>query len=160
MVRTKDVLDIAKNIIDENIEEFSSMFHGRDPRHGDIEWITVDDVLSIHNEIIDKLNGRKGVHNLIDLKYAVDFPIMNIEGCPPKPTFEKICNCAYLLGRCFVDCGAQVAATVFCTLCKKNNYEVKFKLGDIYDIFSKTIGPNIEFSEFHYSLSELTKRNF
>jgi hypothetical protein len=108
----------------------------------------VEEVKSIHSEIVERLGGKPGIHNDIDLQYAINHPLTDFVGVPKQSPFERICNCTYLLGRCFVDCGAQVSATIFLLLCGMNGIKINFKLGDIYDIFRQIVGPNIDRSSF------------
>ena len=143
-----EIMKDANYIINSNLGEFYSMHVGRDPRLPEYNWISIEEVEYIHDLIIRKLGGKEGIHNRIDLEYAIKHPLTDIVGVEEKIIIERICECAYLLGRCFIDCGAQVSASVFLLLCKHNSINVDFKLGDIYDIFSKTIGPSISYDEF------------
>ena len=144
----------AIGIINDYSEEFSSMYHGRDPRLPKYEWITVDQVKAIHNHIISKIGGDRGIHNMTDLEYAVKHPTASIVGVDEPTIFERICHCSYLLGKCFVDCGAQVSATVFMVLCDMNHIKVSFNLGQVYDIFLKIIGPEIDLATFTNMLKD------
>lgn len=146
-------LTIANEIISNNLIEFQSMHIGRDPRLPDYEWITEDEVRKIHNEILSKVGGNRGIHNAFNLQYAIDHPKTSIVGID-KDVYYRICECAHLLARIFVDCGAQVSATVFLTLCKKNHIKVSFKLGEIYDIFSNLVGPTMDFDTFYIKMKD------
>jgi hypothetical protein len=144
-----DIIAMSKEIIRDNRFEFESIHNGRDPRYCGLNWIDVDTVLEIHKMITSELSANPNFHNKIDLKYSLKHPLTDIEGIPKKTEYEKICLCAYLLGRCFVDCGAQTSATVFMLLCKLNKIEVRFNCGEIYDIFTLCVGPTIDFDKFY-----------
>ena len=146
-------LTIANEIISSNLIEFQSMFTGRDPRLPEYEWITDAEVREIHANILRRVGGKPGLHNAFDLHYAIEHPMTSIVGID-KDVYYRICECAHLLARIFVDCGAQVSATVFLTLCKKNHIKVSFKLGEIYDIFSNLVGPTMDFDTFYMKMKD------
>lgn len=145
----KSVYQEAIDIIDSNIEEFFSIKTGVDPRLPKYKWVTIDEVQDIHKRIISKLGGCVAVHNLQDLKYAIENPLTDIDGIPSKTIFERICLCTFSLCKCFVDCGAQTSATIFILLCKINNIQISLKRGEIYDIFPKIVDYSMSYDEFY-----------
>lgn len=145
----QEVMNIAKEIINVNKKDFTGIRFNKDPRfHVNTNWLSVDDVQKIHTEMILSIGGNSGIHNMQDLEYYLKHPLMNIVGAPEKDIFEQICECVYHIGRCFVNCGAQTAATIFLTLCKLNNINIKFEIGEIYDIFPKVLDMTISYDEF------------
>ena len=144
-------IDVANYFIKKNKSEFIGIRSNRDPRKPKVNWLTVDDVIKIHENIIYEIGGKSGIHNKQDLKYALERPLIQISGTTEKGTFEQICECAYDIGNCFIDARAQIAATVFLTLCNLNEYNVAFKVGDIFDIFPKVLNDaneRLELKEF------------
>ena len=145
----QEVLNIATEIMNANKKDFIGIRVNRDPRlPKGISWLSVDDVLKIHAEMIMNIGGNSGIHNMTDLEYYLKRPLTNIVGAPEKDIFEQICECSYHIGTCFVDCGAQTAATIFLTLCKLNNIDIKFEIGEIYDIFPRTLDMSLSYTKF------------
>ena len=146
---SREIMSIANEIMNANKQDFIGIRINRDPRLPmNTNWLSVDDVLKIHTQMILNIGGKSGVHNMQDLEYYLKRPLTDIVGVPKKDIFERICECAYHIARCFVDCGAQTAATIFLTLCKMNNLNIKFEVGEIYGIFPKVLDMTLSYDEF------------
>lgn len=156
----RENIAIANSFIVKNAREFRCIRVNEDPRTtNNIKWLSIEEVERIHINIIHQIGGKSGIHNRQDLEYCLNRPLIVIDGCEPPTLIERICNCAYSIGNCFVDAGAQTAATIFLTLCKLNDINVEFKCGEIYDIFPKVISRQMMYSEFILHMFDRVKHD-
>ena len=145
-----DIMKVAKNILAENKDEFTCIRIGKDPRTlQKPTWITVKEALEIYNKLECEIGISKTNVNYVDLDYAINRPIVDVVGTPKKSQFSRICECAYMISNYIPNRSAiQFSATIFLTLCKLNEFDMKFEVGEIYDIFIELYENQMTLEEF------------
>jgi hypothetical protein len=147
--------NLSKEIINHQKREFICMLLGKNPKIPDNpKWINIDEALQIYRNLLDVC----GVFHIVsqqDLNYALSKPLMDIAGVPIKSVFTRICECAYGIYHCASETvAAQYSATIFILLCKLNNVNIKFEIGDIADIFPRIKHYSISCAEFEKIMME------
>ncbi len=134
-----EINNLSKEIIAQNKREFSCIRLGKDPRISDApKWINTEEALQIYRNLLESIGGTYTVYCIQDLEDALKMPRMNIVGAPAKSEFRMICECVYNIYPCVSrTVGVQYAATIFMLLCKLNDIQFKFEIGEISDIFKK-----------------------
>lgn len=101
-------------------------------------WIEVDDVILIHNRIIQSSGGLNGLRDRAGLEAAVAAPLQSFGGQDLFPTdIEKIARLGYGLAanHAFIDGNKRIGAMLVQLLLKWNGYQLELKTGELADMF-------------------------
>ena len=101
-------------------------------------WIEVDDVILIHNRIIQSSGGLNGLRDRAGLEAAVAAPLQSFGGQDLFPTdIEKIARLGYGLAanHAFIDGNKRIGAMLVQLLLKWNGYQLELKTCELADMF-------------------------
>lgn len=101
-------------------------------------WITADDIVLIHAEIIRTTGGEEGLRDRASLEAAVAAPLQTFSGKELYPTIvQKIARLGYGLAanHAFVDGNKRIGAMVTQVLLKRNGYHLQLRQGELSSMF-------------------------
>ena len=101
-------------------------------------WINTEDVICIHNRIIEKTKGIEGIRDLHGLEAAIAAPLHTFSGQDLFPTdTEKIARLGYGLAanHAFLDGNKRIGAMMTQLLLKWNSYPLELQPGELADMF-------------------------
>lgn len=101
-------------------------------------WLTVDDVIRLHTQVIETVGGLDGVRDRDILESALAAPLQTFGGQDLFPgEIEKISRLGYGLAsnHAFIDGNKRIGALVVQLLLKWNGYNLTLKVGELSDIF-------------------------
>lgn len=101
-------------------------------------WVTVNDVIVIHDRIIQKTGGMSGLRDQGSLEAAIAAPLQSFEGEDLYPSkIQKIARLGYGLTKnhAFVDGNKRIGAMMVQLLLKWNGYHLSLKKGELADMF-------------------------
>ncbi len=101
-------------------------------------WVTTDDVVRLHAQIIKTTGGLEGIRDLGILESALAAPLQTFGGEELFPgTVEKIARLGYGLAsnHAFIDGNKRIGALVVQLLLKWNGYKLTLKPGELADMF-------------------------
>ena len=101
-------------------------------------WIEVDDVILIHDRVIQTSGGMNGLRDRASLEAAVAAPLQSFGGQDLFPTdIEKIARLGYGLAanHAFIDGNKRIGAMLVQLLLKWNGYQLELKTGELADMF-------------------------
>ena len=101
-------------------------------------WINTEDVICIHNRIIEKTKGIEGIRDLHGLEAAIAAPLQTFGGQDLFPTdIEKIARLGYGLAanHAFLDGNKRIGAMMTQLLLTWNGYPLSLRQGELADMF-------------------------
>lgn len=101
-------------------------------------WITVDDVIRLHTQVIRTTGGLDGIRDFGILESALAAPLQTFGGTELFPdVVEKIARLGYGLARnhAFIDGNKRIGALMVQLLLKWNGYKLVLKSGELADMF-------------------------
>lgn len=101
-------------------------------------WVTADDVILIHDRIMQKTGGLAGLKDLPGLEAAIAAPLQTFGGEDLFPSeIGKIARLSYGLAanHAFVDGNKRIGAMMMQLLLKWNGYQLKLEQGELSDMF-------------------------
>jgi len=101
-------------------------------------WLSVEDIILIHSQIIKTSGGMDGIRDLDSLEAAIAAPLQSFDGKDLYPTpLEKIARLAFGLAsnHAFVDGNKRIGAMAMQLLLKWNGYSLILKSGELADMF-------------------------
>lgn len=101
-------------------------------------WITVEDVIRLHMQVIQTTGGLDGLRDRRILESAVHAPLQTFGGRELFPSeLEKIARLGYGLAsnHAFVDGNKRIGALMTQLLLKWNGYRLKLAVGELSDMF-------------------------
>ena len=101
-------------------------------------WINTEDVICIHNRIIEKTKGIEGIRDLHGLEAAIAAPLQTFSGQDLFPTdTEKIARLGYGLAanHAFLDGNKRIGAMMTQLLLTWNGYPLSLRQGELADMF-------------------------
>lgn len=101
-------------------------------------WVTTDDVILIHERIIQTTGGAEGIRDYAGLEAAIAAPLQSFDGQDLFPTeIEKISRLGYGLAanHAFVDGNKRIGAMMTQLLIKWNGYDLDLHQGELSDMF-------------------------
>lgn len=103
-----------------------------------MEWLTVDDIIYLHSELISKTGGIDGLHDRTLVESAVTAPLQSFDSVDFYPTvLEKISRLGFGLAsnHAFLDGNKRIGALVTQILLANNGYELLLRKGELSDMF-------------------------
>lgn len=101
-------------------------------------WITADDVVLLHSQIIQKTGGIDGLRDRAALEAALAAPLQSFSGQELFPTdLEKIARLGYGLAanHAFLDGNKRIGALLVQLLLQWNHYSIQLAQGELSDMF-------------------------
>ena len=101
-------------------------------------WITADDVIQIHSQVIQRSGGMDGLRDRAGLEAAISAPMQSFGGQDLYPTtVEKIARLGYGLAsnHAFVDGNKRIGAMMTQLLLKWNGFQMSLRSGELADMF-------------------------
>ena len=101
-------------------------------------WITVEDVIRLHSQVIRTTGGLDGIRDRDALESAMSAPLQTFGGKELFPhTLGKIARLGYGLTRnhAFIDGNKRIGALAVQLLLKWNGYVLVLKTGELSDVF-------------------------
>lgn len=101
-------------------------------------WITVEDVIRLHSQVIQATGGLDGIRDLNVLESAVCAPLQTFGGQELFPSeIEKIARLGYGLAsnHAFVDGNKRIGALMTQLLLQWNGYRIELEVGELADMF-------------------------
>jgi len=101
-------------------------------------WVTVDDVIRLHAQLIKTTGGLDGIRDQGILESAIAAPLQTFGGEELfHGTVEKIARLGYGLAKnhAFVDGNKRIGALMTQLLLKWNGYKLTLLAGELSDIF-------------------------
>lgn len=101
-------------------------------------WLTIDDVIRLHTQIIDTTGGLDGIRDRGILESALAAPLQTFGGKELFPTIVgKIARLGYGLAsnHAFIDGNKRIGALAMQLLLKWNGYQLELKSRELSDIF-------------------------
>lgn len=101
-------------------------------------WIEAEDVILIHNRIIQRSGGLDGLRDRASLEAATAAPLQSFDGQDLYPTVvEKIARLGFGLAsnHAFVDGNKRIGAMMVQLLLQWNGYHLVLKSGELADMF-------------------------
>lgn len=101
-------------------------------------WVTAEDVIAIHQKIIEKTGGTEGLRDRASLEAAIGAPLQTFGAIELFPgNIEKIARLGYGLvsNHAFVDGNKRIAAMLVQLLLQWNGYTLTLKKGELADMF-------------------------
>lgn len=101
-------------------------------------WITAEDVIALHSQIIKRTGGIDGLRDRSGLEAAIAAPLQSFDGKDFYPTIiEKISRLGYGLAanHAFIDDNKRIGALMTQLLLQWNEYNLVLKKGELADMF-------------------------
>ena len=101
-------------------------------------WITVEDVIRLHSQVIQATGGLDGIRDRSVLESAVYAPLQTFGGKELFPSeIEKIARLGYGLAsnHAFVDGNKRIGALLTQLLLQWNGYRLELEVGELEDMF-------------------------
>ena len=101
-------------------------------------WITVEDVIRLHSQVIRTTGGLDGIRDRDALESAMSAPLQTFGGKELFPhTLGKIARLGYGLTRnhAFIDGNKRIGALAVQLLLKWNGYDLALDRGELADMF-------------------------
>lgn len=101
-------------------------------------WITAEDVIALHSQIIKRTGGIDGLRDRSGLEAAIAAPLQSFDGEDFYPTIiEKISRLCYGLAanHAFTDGNKRIGALMTQLLLQWNEYNLVLKKGELADMF-------------------------
>lgn len=101
-------------------------------------WVSADDVINIHDRIIQVTGGLGGLRDRHGLEAAIAAPLQSFGGEDLfKSDFDKIARVGYGLAtnHAFIDGNKRIGAMMVQLLLKWNGYHLALKQGELADMF-------------------------
>jgi len=101
-------------------------------------WITAEDVIALHSQIIKRTGGIDGLRDRSGLEAAIAAPLQSFDGEDFYPTIiEKISRLGYELAanHAFIDGNKRIGALMTQLLLQWNEYNLVLKKGELADMF-------------------------
>ncbi len=101
-------------------------------------WITAEDVIALHSQIIKRTGGIDGLRDRSGLEAAIATPLQSFDGEDFYPTIiEKISRLGYGLAanHAFIDGNKRIGALMTQLLLQWNEYNLVLKKGELADMF-------------------------
>lgn len=101
-------------------------------------WITAEDVIALHSQIIKRTGGIDGLRDRSGLEAAIAAPLQSFDGNDFYPTIiEKISRLGYGLAanHAFIDGNKRIGALMTQLLLQWNEYNLVLKKGELADMF-------------------------
>ena len=101
-------------------------------------WITVDDVIRLHSQVIQVTGGLDGIRDHSALESAVCAPLQTFGGQELfSSEIEKIARLGYGLAsnHAFVDGNKRIGALMTQLLLQWNGYRLELEAGELADMF-------------------------
>jgi len=101
-------------------------------------WVTVDDVIRLHTQVIEATGGLDGIRDVNILASALAAPLQTFGGEELFPSVvEKIARLGYGLAsnHAFIDGNKRTGALMVQLLLKWNGYQFTLKPGELADMF-------------------------
>lgn len=101
-------------------------------------WITAEDVIALHSQIIKRTGGLDGLRDRSGLEAAIAAPLQSFDGNDFYPTIiEKISRLGYGLAanHAFIDGNKRIGALMTQLLLQWNEYNLVLKKGELADMF-------------------------
>ena len=101
-------------------------------------WITAEDVIALHSQIIKRTGGIDGLRDRSGLEAAIAAPLKSFDGEDFYPTIiEKISRLGYGLAanHAFIDGNKRIGALMTQLLLQWNEYNLVLKKGELADMF-------------------------
>lgn len=101
-------------------------------------WVTVDDIIRLHEQVIRTTGGLDGIRDFGILESALAAPLQTFGGTDLFPdVVEKIARLGYGLARnhAFIDGNKRIGALMVQLLLKWNGYKLVLKAGELADMF-------------------------
>lgn len=101
-------------------------------------WFTKDNLIFLHDQLIDKFGGMKGIRDEGILESLIELPFLKFDGKELYPTpLEKIIRFSYSLtvNHCFFDGNKRIGAFALVFLLEHNGYKIEFTNEELIKIF-------------------------
>lgn len=101
-------------------------------------WITAEDVIALHSQIIKRTGGIDGLRDRSGLEAAIVAPLQSFDGEDFYQTIiEKISRLGYGLAvnHAFIDGNKRIGALMTQLLLQWNEYNLVLKKGELADMF-------------------------
>lgn len=101
-------------------------------------WITVEDVIRLHSQVIQATGGLDGIRDHSALESAVCAPLQTFGGQELFPSeIEKIARLGYGLAsnHAFIDGNKRIGALMTQLLLQWNGYRLELEVGELADMF-------------------------
>ncbi len=101
-------------------------------------WVSAEDVIALHSQIIKKTGGIDGIRDKCGLEAAVAAPLQSFGGEDFYQTpVEKIARLGYGLAanHAFIDGNKRIGALMTQLLLQWNGYHIVLKKGELADMF-------------------------
>lgn len=101
-------------------------------------WVTTEDVIAIHQRIIERTGGLEGLRDRGGLEAALRAPLQTFGDAELFPDdIDKIARLGYGLvsNHAFVDGNKRIAAMMVQLLLKWNGYTLVLQRGELADMF-------------------------
>lgn len=101
-------------------------------------WVTADDVIMLHSQLIRKSGGLDGLRDRAGLEAALAAPLQSFAGNDLYPSdVEKIARLGFGLAsnHAFLDGNKRIGALMTQLLLKWNGYELELQTGELADMF-------------------------
>lgn len=101
-------------------------------------WITVEDVIRLHSQVIQTTGGMDGIRDRSVLESAIYAPMQTFGGQELFPSeIEKIARLGYGLAsnHAFIDGNKRIGALMTQLLLKWNRYCLELEAGELADMF-------------------------
>lgn len=101
-------------------------------------WVTVEDIIRLHGQIIQSTGGLDGIRDSNILESAVYAPLQTFGGQELFPgQIEKIARLGYGLAsnHAFIDGNKRIGALATQLLLKWNGYRLELSQGELADMF-------------------------
>ena len=101
-------------------------------------WITAEDVIALHSQIIKRTGGIDGLRDRSGLEAAIAAPLQSFDGEDFYPNIiEKISRLGYGLAanHAFIDGNKRIGALMTQLLLQWNEYNLVLKKGELADMF-------------------------
>lgn len=101
-------------------------------------WITAEDVIALHSQIIKRTGGIDGLRDRSGLEAAIAAPLQSFDGEDFYPTIiEKISRLGYGLAanHAFIDGNKRIGALMTQLLLQWNEYNLVLTKGELADMF-------------------------
>ncbi len=114
-------------------------------------WLTVEQIMALHRNIIQQSGGASGVRDDAALAAAVSAPFQTFQRKELFPsTIEKIARISYglVVNHAFIDDNKRIGALVMQILLQENGYRLILHRHELSDIFISIASGEIKYQDF------------
>lgn len=114
-------------------------------------WLTVEQILALHRQIIQQSGGVDGVRDAAALAAAVSAPFQTFQRKDLFPgTIEKIARIGYglVVNHAFADGNKRIGALTMQILLQENGYQLSLRRYELSDIFISIASGETKYQDF------------